>query len=141
MLRAARTEDALQASGPGRRGLLGHAAAGHGSCGACESRRARERGAPLITIEAMKMEHTVTAPYAGTVERMPFGLSDRVAAGAVLVELSLARRLNAWATLRDCCGPATRLRPQRSANGRQGHLEASFVARADSRARSFRPAS
>jgi biotin carboxyl carrier protein len=46
------------------------------------------RGAPLMTIEAMKMEHTVTAPYAGTVARLPFGLADRVAAGAVLVELS-----------------------------------------------------
>jgi biotin carboxyl carrier protein len=41
----------------------------------------------LITLEAMKMEHTVSAPYAGTVERLPFGLSDRVAAGSVLVEL------------------------------------------------------
>jgi biotin carboxyl carrier protein len=46
-----------------------------------------ERGAPLITVEAMKMEHTVAAPYAGTVERMPFGLGDRVAAGSVLAEL------------------------------------------------------
>jgi 3-methylcrotonyl-CoA carboxylase alpha subunit len=46
-----------------------------------------ERGAALITVEAMKMEHTVAAPYAGTVERMPFGLGDRVAAGSVLAEL------------------------------------------------------
>jgi len=49
-----------------------------------------ERGAPLITVEAMKMEHTVAAPYAGTVERMPFGLGDRVAAGSVLAELKPA---------------------------------------------------
>jgi len=42
---------------------------------------------PLITVEAMKMEHTVAAPYAGMVERMPFGLGDRVAAGSVLAEL------------------------------------------------------
>jgi len=34
------------------------------------------------------MEHTVTAPYAGTIERLPFAVADRVAAGAVLVELS-----------------------------------------------------
>jgi 3-methylcrotonyl-CoA carboxylase alpha subunit len=46
-----------------------------------------ERGAPLITLEAMKMEHTVAAPYAGSVERLPFGLGDRVAAGSVLAEL------------------------------------------------------
>ncbi len=46
-----------------------------------------DRGAPLLTIEAMKMEHTVTAPYAGTIERLPFAVADRVAAGAILVEL------------------------------------------------------
>jgi biotin carboxyl carrier protein len=33
------------------------------------------------------MEHTVAAPYAGIVERLPFALGDRVAAGSVLVEL------------------------------------------------------
>jgi biotin carboxyl carrier protein len=43
-----------------------------------------------VTVEAMKMEHTLTAPYAGVVERIPFGLKERVAAGAVLVELTPA---------------------------------------------------
>ena len=46
-----------------------------------------ERGAALITVEAMKMEHTLTAPYAGVVARIPFGVAERVAGGAVLVEL------------------------------------------------------
>jgi biotin carboxyl carrier protein len=46
------------------------------------------RGAPLVTVEAMKMEHTLTAPYAGTVTRVAFGLTERVAAGAILVELA-----------------------------------------------------
>jgi biotin carboxyl carrier protein len=46
------------------------------------------RGAPLVTVEAMKMEHTLTAPYDGVVTRLAFGLTERVAAGAVLVELS-----------------------------------------------------
>jgi 3-methylcrotonyl-CoA carboxylase alpha subunit len=46
------------------------------------------RGAPLITVEAMKMEHTLTAPYEGVVSRVAFGLADRVQAGAVLVELA-----------------------------------------------------
>jgi biotin carboxyl carrier protein len=46
------------------------------------------RGAPLGTVEAMKMEHTLTAPYDGIVSRLAFGLTERVAAGAVLVELS-----------------------------------------------------
>ncbi len=34
------------------------------------------------------MEHTLTAPYAGVIERLPFGLAERVAAGEILVELS-----------------------------------------------------
>ena len=46
------------------------------------------RGAPLVTVEAMKMEHTLTAPYEGTVVRIAFGLAERVAAGAILVELA-----------------------------------------------------
>jgi 3-methylcrotonyl-CoA carboxylase alpha subunit len=46
------------------------------------------RGAPLVTVEAMKMEHTLTAPEAGVVARLAFGLGDRVQAGAVLVELT-----------------------------------------------------
>ena len=46
-----------------------------------------ERGAPLVTVEAMKMEHTLTAPHAGTVQSVRVGLHDRVPADAVLVEL------------------------------------------------------
>jgi pyruvate carboxylase len=46
------------------------------------------RGAPLVTVEAMKMEHTLTAPYDGVVSRIAYGLTDRVQAGAILVELS-----------------------------------------------------
>ena len=86
-LRVAHTEDSLQASGEGDEGSLvtplpGTVVAVHVAPGQTVA-----RGAPLITLEAMKMEHTVSAPYAGTVERLPFGLSDRVAAGSVLVEL------------------------------------------------------
>ncbi len=86
-LRPAHTEDSLQGTDEGDAGSLvtplpGTVVAVHVSPG-----QSVARGAPLITIEAMKMEHTVTAPYAGTVERLPFALSDRVAAGSVLVEL------------------------------------------------------
>jgi 3-methylcrotonyl-CoA carboxylase alpha subunit len=42
----------------------------------------------LITVEAMKMEHTLTAPYDGVVARLAYGVKDRVQAGAVLVELT-----------------------------------------------------
>jgi 3-methylcrotonyl-CoA carboxylase alpha subunit len=86
-LRAERTEDALQGSAEADSGSLvtplpGTVVAVHVTLGQTVS-----RGAPLITLEAMKMEHTVTAPHAGVVERLPFALADRVAAGSVLVEL------------------------------------------------------
>jgi len=83
----ASTDDALQPTTQADAGSLvtplpGTVVAVHVTAG-----QSVERGAPLITVEAMKMEHTVAAPYAGTVERMPFGLGDRVAAGSVLAEL------------------------------------------------------
>jgi 3-methylcrotonyl-CoA carboxylase alpha subunit len=81
------TDDALQATDGAEEGSLltplpGTVVAIHVKPG-----QAVERGAALITVEAMKMEHTLTAPYAGVVSRIPFGVSDRVAGGAVLVEL------------------------------------------------------
>ncbi len=88
-LRVALTEDALQAGDLADAGSLvtplpGTVVAVHVSTG-----QRVARGAPLMTIEAMKMEHTVTAPHAGVVGRLPFGLADRVTEGAVLVELSM----------------------------------------------------
>jgi 3-methylcrotonyl-CoA carboxylase alpha subunit len=46
------------------------------------------RGAPLIVLEAMKMEHTIVAPADGVVASVNFGVGDRVAEGADLVDLS-----------------------------------------------------
>ena len=46
------------------------------------------QGDALVTVEAMKMEHTLTAPHDGIVARIPFAVADRVAAGAILIELS-----------------------------------------------------
>ena len=88
VLRLTRTEDSLQVSAGAEEGSLltplpGTVVAVHVTTG-----QAVERGAPLVTVEAMKMEHTLTAPYAGTVSRVAFGVGDRVAAGAVLAELS-----------------------------------------------------
>jgi 3-methylcrotonyl-CoA carboxylase alpha subunit len=88
VLRLARTEDALQASSHADEGSLvtplpGTIVAVHVSAG-----QSVKRGAPLVTVEAMKMEHTLTAPTDGVVTRIPFALSDRVAAGAILVELA-----------------------------------------------------
>jgi 3-methylcrotonyl-CoA carboxylase alpha subunit len=45
------------------------------------------RGAPLIVLEAMKMEHTIVAPAAGVVAGVHFRVGDRVAEGAALVDL------------------------------------------------------
>jgi 3-methylcrotonyl-CoA carboxylase alpha subunit len=88
VLRLAQTEDALQVSAGAEEGSLltplpGTLVAVHVTVGEQVA-----RGAPLVTVEAMKMEHTLTAPYAGRVARVAFGLAERVAAGAVLVELS-----------------------------------------------------
>jgi len=47
-------------------------------------------GEVLMVIEAMKMEHTITAPYAGTVQAIHFGRGDRVPEGSQLLELARA---------------------------------------------------
>jgi 3-methylcrotonyl-CoA carboxylase alpha subunit len=87
-LRLAQTEDALQASAPEQQGSLltplpGTVVAVHVVPGEHVA-----RGAPLVTVEAMKMEHTLTAPYEGEVARVAFGVGERVTAGAILVDLT-----------------------------------------------------
>lgn len=42
---------------------------------------------PLVVMEAMKMEHTIVAPYAGVVEAVPFAPGQLVQGGATLIEL------------------------------------------------------
>jgi biotin carboxyl carrier protein len=42
---------------------------------------------PLLVLEAMKMEHPVTAPFEAVVSAVHVTPGDRVAGGAVLVEL------------------------------------------------------
>ncbi|HMK84656.1 MAG TPA: biotin carboxylase N-terminal domain-containing protein [Steroidobacteraceae bacterium] len=91
-LRWAHTEDTLQALDEADAGSLvtplpGTIVAVHVGLGASVT-----RGAPLVTLEAMKMEHTVTAPYDGSIGGLPFAVGDRVAAGSVLVELEPKER-------------------------------------------------
>jgi 3-methylcrotonyl-CoA carboxylase alpha subunit len=43
------------------------------------------RGAPLVVLEAMKMELTLSAPAAGTVRALRCAVGDMVAEGAELV--------------------------------------------------------
>jgi len=47
-------------------------------------------GDTLMVIEAMKMEHTIAAPYAGTVGTLHFARGDRVPEGSRLLELTRA---------------------------------------------------
>ncbi|MCG5074229.1 acetyl/propionyl/methylcrotonyl-CoA carboxylase subunit alpha [Paraburkholderia tagetis] len=46
-----------------------------------------EKGAPLIVMEAMKMEHTIGAPAAGKVTEVLYAVGDQVADGAQLLML------------------------------------------------------
>jgi len=47
-----------------------------------------EKGAPLLILEAMKMEHTITAPKNGTVSAFCYAVGDQVTDAAVLVEFA-----------------------------------------------------
>jgi 3-methylcrotonyl-CoA carboxylase alpha subunit len=46
-----------------------------------------KRGQPLLVMEAMKMEHTISAPADGTVKEVFFGVGEQVADAAVLISL------------------------------------------------------
>jgi 3-methylcrotonyl-CoA carboxylase alpha subunit len=49
-----------------------------------------ERGQPLLVLEAMKMEHTLTAPADGTVKSVRYAVGEQVAEGAELIEFESA---------------------------------------------------
>jgi len=49
-----------------------------------------EKGAPLMVMEAMKMEHTIAAPAAGMVKAFRFAAGDQVSEGAQLVDFEAA---------------------------------------------------
>jgi 3-methylcrotonyl-CoA carboxylase alpha subunit len=49
-----------------------------------------ERGAPLLVLEAMKMEHTIVAPADGTVAELRFGVGEQVDDGDALLVLDAA---------------------------------------------------
>jgi 3-methylcrotonyl-CoA carboxylase alpha subunit len=48
------------------------------------------KGAPLLVMEAMKMEHTIVAPDDGTIEAVLYGAGEQVAEGAPLVTFARA---------------------------------------------------
>ena len=45
------------------------------------------RGQPLVTLEAMKMEHTLTAPFDGQVTEISATTGEQVSEGVVLARL------------------------------------------------------
>ncbi len=49
-----------------------------------------KKGQPLIIMEAMKMEHTIVAPFDGAVEAIYFAAKEQVKEGAELVALAEA---------------------------------------------------
>ncbi len=55
-----------------------------------EAGQAVEAGAPLMLLEAMKMEHTIKAPAAGTVSAVHFAAGDQVSEGVDLLVLDVA---------------------------------------------------
>jgi len=55
-----------------------------------EAGQAVKRGAPLVVLEAMKMEHTIAAPSDGTVERIAYGVGETVEEGVELVAFAPA---------------------------------------------------
>jgi acetyl/propionyl-CoA carboxylase alpha subunit len=46
-----------------------------------------KKGQPLVTLEAMKMEHSLTAPFDGTLERLSVKVGDQTAEGVTLAVL------------------------------------------------------
>ena len=47
------------------------------------------RGAPLLVLEAMKMEHTVVAPGDGRIVRLHYAEGDQVEEGAILIDFEV----------------------------------------------------
>ena len=47
-----------------------------------------DKGTPLLIMEAMKMEHTISAPAKGTVQALNYAVGDQVLEGAQLLSFA-----------------------------------------------------
>ena len=52
--------------------------------------QAVSKGQPLAVMEAMKMEHTITAPRDGIVEELLYAVGDQVGEGGELLRFATA---------------------------------------------------
>jgi 3-methylcrotonyl-CoA carboxylase alpha subunit len=52
--------------------------------------QAVERGAPLMVLEAMKMEHAISAPADGKIAQVLYAVGDLVEEGAELIAFEAA---------------------------------------------------
>jgi 3-methylcrotonyl-CoA carboxylase alpha subunit len=46
------------------------------------------KGQALVTVEAMKMEHTLTAPFDGTVGEVSLAVGQQVSEGSALLHIT-----------------------------------------------------
>jgi 3-methylcrotonyl-CoA carboxylase alpha subunit len=46
-----------------------------------------KKGEPLLILEAMKMEHTITAPSDGTIQEIHYAPGEQVLEGAQLIRM------------------------------------------------------
>ncbi len=68
--------------------LADRADAGQGGGDQRQAGRTVSRGAALMVMVAMKMEHTITAPADGTVATVHYDVGEQVEEGAVLLAIS-----------------------------------------------------
>ena len=82
----------MPASSPARQSTAVAANPDSGGCSrqlANSNRAALEESAPLLVMEAMKMEHTIVAPAGGTVGEILFSVGDQVTDGAQLLVMEV----------------------------------------------------
>ena len=86
VLSSATTPHPVEAGG--NTGGTDRADAGQGHRDRPPSPGKRSTKAPPLLLEAMKMEHTITAPAAGTVDTFCYAAGEQVSDGAALVEFT-----------------------------------------------------